>query len=90
MHFIVACALASPSSDAVASLPGYGKPPTRHFSGFLDASAAEPGTKLHYWLAEAETVTASTPVVLWLNGGPGARSAAAHRTQYIFASHCPC
>jgi len=45
--------------------------------GYLDASAAEPGTKLHYWFAAAEKddwQSSSTPVVLWLNGGPGSSS----------------
>merc|ERR1711935_82771 len=47
------------------------------WSGFLDASAVEPGTKLHYWFAAAETpdwASPSTPVTLWLNGGPGSSS----------------
>ena len=70
-----ATALAAPDADAVASLPGYGPPPSRQWSGFLNASAAEPGTMLHYWLAEAESPdAASMPVVLWLNGGPGSSS----------------
>ena len=34
--------------------------------------AAEKGTRLHYWAALAEVPAA--PVVLWLNGGPGASS----------------
>ena len=57
--------------------PGYGFTKFPHYSGFLNASAAEDGTYLHYWLA---TYTASdkpwtkAPTVLWLNGGPGASS----------------
>ena len=31
-------------ADSVTSLPLYGKPPAPQWSGFLDASAAEPGT----------------------------------------------
>ena len=66
---------ASPDADAVLSLPGYGKPPAPQFSGFLDASAAEPGTMLHYWFAAASSPDwKKMPVVLWLNGGPGASS----------------
>jgi len=66
---------ASPEADAVPDLPGWGSPPSRQWSGFLDASAEEPGTMLHYWFAEAETPDArSKPVVLWLNGGPGSSS----------------
>lgn len=61
--------------EAVTNLPGYGEPPAPQWSGYLDASAVETGTKLHYWFAEAEVAHASTmPVVLWLNGGPGSSS----------------
>ena len=34
-----------PSKDLIVNLPGYGAPPTPQYSGFLDAGAAEPGTK---------------------------------------------
>lgn len=47
------------------------------WSGYLDAGAVEPGTKLHYWFAAAEKddwKSPSTPVLLWLNGGPGSSS----------------
>ena len=55
--------------------PGFGAPPHPQYSGFLDASAAEPGTKLHYWFAQSSRDDyASRPVVLWLNGGPGSSS----------------
>lgn len=53
----------------VLDLPGFGKPPAPQFSGFLDASAAEDGTKLHYWFAMADDATKANelPVVLWLS-----------------------
>jgi cathepsin A (carboxypeptidase C) len=64
-----------PEADLVTHLPGYGPPPTPQYSGFLDASAAEPGTKLHYWFARADASDwATKPTVLWLNGGPGSSS----------------
>ena len=67
--------VATPDADAVLSLPGYGTPPSPQFSGFLNASAAEPGTMLHYWFAAAASPDwKNMPVVLWLNGGPGASS----------------
>mmetsp|Transcript_68653 Transcript_68653/g.129489 ORF Transcript_68653/g.129489 Transcript_68653/m.129489 type:complete len:544 (+) Transcript_68653:44-1675(+) len=65
----------APSAEAVPYLPGYGRPPAPQWSGYLNASAAEPGTMLHYWFAAAEVPEAnSLPVVLWLNGGPGSSS----------------
>ena len=62
-------------ADRVISLPKYGVPKSPHFSGFLNASAAEP-TFLHYWLAAytGEGDWTKKPTVLWLNGGPGASS----------------
>ena len=69
---------AGPASDFVAHLPGYGPPPTPHWSGFLNASASAPGTYLHYWFASSNSACVNKggtcPVVLWLNGGPGASS----------------
>ncbi|CAK0822325.1 unnamed protein product, partial [Prorocentrum cordatum] len=45
-------------------------------SGYLNASAVEPGTMLHYWFAmgEQEGALERLPLVLWLNGGPGSSS----------------
>jgi len=66
--------------DLIDDLPGYGRTPTPHFSGYLDASDGcdmvinGPICKLHYWFALAEENPASAPVVLWLNGGPGSSS----------------
>jgi len=72
---LLGAASAAPASDAVPYLPGYGPPPYPQWSGFLNASAAEPGTMLHYWFVQAEALDASSfPVVLWLNGGPGSSS----------------
>mmetsp|Transcript_12469 Transcript_12469/g.18464 ORF Transcript_12469/g.18464 Transcript_12469/m.18464 type:complete len:585 (-) Transcript_12469:128-1882(-) len=66
--------------DLIVELPGYGKTPTPHFSGYLDGSDGcdkavnGPLCQIHYWLALAESDALSAPVVLWLNGGPGASS----------------
>lgn len=72
---LLCLAQAAPESDAVPELPLYGVPPAPMYSGFLNASAVEPGTFLHYWLALAESPDAwNMPLVLWLNGGPGSSS----------------
>lgn len=61
--------------SAISAARGETCLPSRHYSGYIDASAAADGSKmLHYWFVEAEQVdplAASTPVVMWLNGGPG-------------------
>ena len=50
---------AAPLNDLITELPGYGRPPTPQFSGYLDASAGcnidlnGPICKIHYWLALA-------------------------------------
>ena len=52
---------AAPLNDLIIELPGYGRPPTPQFSGYLDASAGcnidlnGPICKIHYWLALAAT-----------------------------------
>jgi serine carboxypeptidase-like clade I len=66
-------------ADRVQSLPGYGPPPSPMYSGFLNASAADPvaGVQLHYWYTETTNPNleaTKAPVVLWLNGGPGSSS----------------
>lgn len=72
---VTAAALGFPAGDRVASFPRYGVPKSPHFSGFLNASAAEPGTYLHYWMAAATNGDwQKKPTVLWMNGGPGASS----------------
>lgn len=80
---VALCALygsiGGPPSDYIDNLPGWGSTPTPQWSGFLNASAAEKGTYLHYWFAASSNAKCGVegngcPVVLWLNGGPGASS----------------
>ena len=63
-----------PASDVVTSLPGYnGTLPTPHYSGYLPVGKfSGVPSKLHYWFVESEGSVTRDPVVLWLNGGPGA------------------
>uniref|UniRef100_A0A914EAF0 Carboxypeptidase n=1 Tax=Acrobeloides nanus TaxID=290746 RepID=A0A914EAF0_9BILA len=53
-------------------LPGINfKPNFLHYSGFLQAA---PTRYFHYWLTRHQYATSTSPVILWLNGGPGCSS----------------
>jgi cathepsin A (carboxypeptidase C) len=76
---VVAHGWAALEAESIPSLPDFGTPPSPMWSGYLDASAAENGTMLHYWYSQKEGTESSPsgagyPVVLWLNGGPGSSS----------------
>ena len=62
-----------PAALQIVALPGWdGKLPSRQYSGFLDGGASR---NLHYVFVQASAAEpAKAPVVLWLNGGPGASS----------------
>lgn len=51
----------------------------RQFSGLLPI--ANDTKHLHYWLVESERDPASDPLVLWLQGGPGASSLMGYFTE---------
>ena len=82
--FFTAVTTAAPAADEVKSYPGFGVPPTPHYSGYLDASDGcntkknGPECQLHYILAMADADEADVdsseevaPTVVWFNGGPG-------------------
>ena len=60
-------------ADEVLNLPGLNKSDEtfRQYSGYLDVGN---GRHYHYWFVESQSNPAKDPVVLWLNGGPGASS----------------
>lgn len=64
---------ATPFAAEVHSLPSFGAPLTRHFSGFVEVDEAS-GTNLFYYLVESQRDPSSDPLVWWMNGGPGASS----------------
>eukprot|EP00937_MAST-01D_sp_MAST-1D-sp2_P006904 g6904.t1 len=69
------CAASASSRGEVKSLPAYGKPPTRHFTGFVEVDKAS-DTNLFYYYVESASAPATDPLVWWFNGGPGASSLA--------------
>ena len=76
---VFAACESAPVEDLVESLPGYGAPPSTMYSGFLNASAADPvaAVQLHYIFTQttrSDIKATEAPVVLWLNGGPGSSS----------------
>ncbi|XP_075033800.1 lysosomal protective protein [Mixophyes fleayi] len=63
---------AAPAADEITYLPGLRKQPSfSQFSGYLDVPG---GKHLHYWFVESQKNPSSSPLVLWLNGGPGCSS----------------
>lgn len=67
-------------SDLIISLPGLEaiekkekKTFEKQYSGYLTLPKGE---SLHYWFIESQKSPEKDPVVLWLNGGPGASSLA--------------
>jgi hypothetical protein len=59
---LASTAMAAPATDEVKSLPGWSGPlPSKHYSGFLDAS---PRDHLHYVFVEAAVNPATAPVRL--------------------------
>lgn len=73
LGWLLCFAAAEIPEHEMTTLPGWaGQLPSRQFSGLLPVAG---GSKhLHYWYVESERAPARDPLVLWLNGGPGASS----------------
>ena len=65
----VALVSGAPDADKVTSLPGTNfTVGFDHYSGYLNATSTK---FFHYWFTKAQSNPDSSPVILWLNGGPG-------------------
>ncbi len=65
------------TDDRVLSLPGLGKVQDLEFAGSLPLSSKNSQQSignLFYWYVENQEQSENAPLILWLNGGPGAAS----------------
>ena len=64
-------------ADRIRSLPGLNPFPTDYsmYSGYVTVNAASQ-RRLFYWMVTSKADSTNAPLVMWLNGGPGCRSAA--------------
>ena len=66
---------AAPSEDAVEALPGLdGNLVSKLYSGYLTPQTNGLTDHVHYMLVESENSPETDPLVLWVQGGPGASS----------------
>ncbi|ETP00892.1 hypothetical protein F441_21797 [Phytophthora nicotianae CJ01A1] len=64
------------ADDSVLFLPGFGAPREKQYAGLVGVNSVNAG-KLFYWFFETRApmqIDDRTPLLLWLNGGPGASS----------------
>ena len=71
--FLFSSISADVPADLISSIPGYGSPPSKQYSGFLPADDNNT-VFLHYWFVTSTGNPATDPVVVWMNGGPGCSS----------------
>jgi len=60
-------------NDRVFYLPKIGTPKTTTYSGYINVNQTY-GANLFYLFWESQNITDKTPIILWLNGGPGCSS----------------
>ncbi|XP_057824274.1 serine carboxypeptidase-like 42 [Cryptomeria japonica] len=71
--FTAAKIKAGPAEDLIDRLPGQPEVNFKQYGGYVTVDK-KAGRALYYYFVEAENDTQSTPLTLWLNGGPGCSS----------------
>ena len=74
LSFAPALVYGAITGDLVASLPGFGPPPTPWYSGYLSVPG---GKHLHYIFIESPNPSVD-PVTAWFNGGASRTAQLAH------------
>lgn len=85
LALLLAVALAAPSSYLITSLPGLStKPSFKQYSGLMTTTDPVDKHERHFffWFVESQRNPAKDPIVLWLNGGPGASSLIGFLTEH--------
>lgn len=71
---IAAAVQAAPAAQKITSLPGLSTPINfTQYAGYINVDAKS-NRNLFYWFVESQRNPAKDPLLLWMNGGPGARS----------------
>lgn len=69
---MIAAAAGAPEGDRITSLPGLSSLPSfEMYSGYVTVDEGN-GRALFYFFAESQGNPATDPVLVWLQGGPGA------------------
>jgi serine carboxypeptidase-like clade 1 len=63
LQLTIASATTTPRTEII-NIPGYGPPPTKHYSGFVETDKAT-GTNLFYYLTESQSDPGTDPLFLW-------------------------
>ena len=70
VHSSIASSAAA--TDEITHLPGLNHSLSyKQYSGYLDGGK---GQRMFYWLVESEQNASTSPLILWLQGGPGCSS----------------
>lgn len=77
--FALAFARGAIEEHRILTLPGYGKPKTKMYSGYIDTphpTNISTTVHSHYWFVTCSECmdSASAPTLIWMQGGPGGSS----------------